>query len=85
MPHRYAGGMQIVVVTMPKALNEITAPTTLWIAAVPRDRAVAAVRAEVPVACLVELLERYLTPDQVAKLNLRPGQVREFSSIAPSA
>jgi hypothetical protein len=84
MPHRYAGGVQIVIVTMPKALNEPAARTAIWVAAVPRDQAVSAVKAEVPGGSHVELSDWHLTPGEVAKLKLRPGQVREFSSEGPS-
>ena len=56
MPHRYAaGGLQIVVVRMPKAADEAAAQTALWVAAVPRDKAVSAVTVEVPAGCHVEL------------------------------
>jgi hypothetical protein len=59
MPHRYTGGVQIVMVTMPKAPNQPDATTAIWLAAVPRERAIAAVRAEVPGAFLVELSDWY--------------------------
>lgn len=80
MPHRYAGGLQIVVVTMPKRANEPAARTAIWVAAVPRDQAVAAVKAEVPAGSHVELSDWYLTSDQAAKLELRPGQVTLLGS-----
>jgi hypothetical protein len=80
MPHRYAGGVNIVVVTMPRAPEDPSAPTAVWVAAVPRDEAVSAVKAEVPAICHVELSDWYLTQDQVAKLKLRPGQVMELGS-----
>jgi hypothetical protein len=80
MPHRYAAGVQIVIVTMANGPNGAAAQTSIWVAAVPRDRALSAVRAQIPAGCHVELSHWYLTQDQVAKLKLRPGEVREFKS-----
>jgi hypothetical protein len=80
MPHRYAAGVQIVIVTRMNGPNGAAAQTSIWVAAMPRDQAVSAVRAEVPAGCHVELSRWYLTQDQVAKLKLRPGEVKEFNS-----
>lgn len=49
-------------------------------AAVPRGEAAAAVQSKLPEGWSAELVERWLTREQVALLNLRPGDVREMTS-----
>ena len=53
--------------------------TALWVAAVSRDKAVEAVKAAVPADWLVELTSDHLTPQQAARVKMRPGDVCEFS------
>ena len=74
-----APGIQLVRVFMADGVGD--RPTVqLWVAAVPRGEAAAAVQAKLPEGWSAELVERWLTPEQVALLNLRPGDVREMTS-----
>lgn len=53
--------------------------TQLWAAAVPRSEAVTAVLAAVPEGWTAELIPRQLEPEQVERLKLEPGTVRQLS------
>ena len=74
-----AAGIQIVRVFMADGVGD--RPTVqFWVAAVPRDAAVAAVQSRLPKGWTAELADRWLTREEVARLNLRPGEVREMTS-----
>ena len=72
---------------MPVTLVRVLMPDTqqvgtikiIYVAAVPRDKAVAAVRQEIPPTWEAELLSLDLTDTQIAQLKLQPGQVSELS------
>jgi hypothetical protein len=50
-----------------------------YVAAVPKDQAVKAVRQEIPPTWRAQLLPLELTDSQIAQLKLQPGQVSELS------
>jgi hypothetical protein len=77
MANTLVGGIQVVVVLIPDATKNIL-KKQYWAAAVPREKAVAAVRKAVPMDWRTELSERHLTPQRLARLKLRPGDVREL-------
>ena len=79
MASTVAGGIQVVVVLTSDTIRG--APTKqLWVAAVPREEAVAAVLKVVPAGWSAELSDQHLSPERAARLKLRPGEVREFGS-----
>ena len=80
MVNQFIGGIQVLRVTIPPAHAGEMAAIALWVAAVPRDKAVEAVQAAVPVGWRVELTNDHLTPQQMMLVKLRPGGVCEFSS-----
>jgi hypothetical protein len=47
-----------------------------WVASVPVADMVAEVQKRIPPDAIAELSDRHLSPEQTAKLNLRPGDVR---------
>ncbi|UYW26650.1 hypothetical protein OKC48_26025 [Methylorubrum extorquens] len=71
-------GVHYVVVRHPEAEGRLS-PTRLWIAVLPREEAVEAVRRQAPEGWQVELAPEQPTLDQVAALNLRFGEVREIT------
>lgn len=71
--------VQIVRVLMTEWVED--RPTAqLWVAAFPRNEAVAAVQRMLPEGWIAELSNQHLTPEHVAHLELRPGEVREMTS-----
>lgn len=72
-------GIQVVRVFMAEGVGD--RPTVqFWVAAVPRDKAADAVQRVLPEGWTAKLHERRLAPKDVARLNLRPGEVREMTS-----
>jgi hypothetical protein len=51
----------------------------LWVAATPRKEAVNQVLNAIPEGWTAALLSNRLKPEEVAVLNLRPGEVRELT------
>jgi hypothetical protein len=80
MGNTLAGGVQIVRVLMPPLREGDPHVRVLWVAAVGRDEAVAAVKKVIPADCEAELTSEHLPPEEIARLKLRPGDVRELSS-----
>lgn len=80
MGNELIGGIQVVRVTIPPAHAGEPTTSVLWLAAVPREQAVEAVKGAVPAGWRVELTSDHLTPQQMARVRLRPGGVCEFSS-----
>ena len=78
MAQDLAGGIQVVRVIDPTNMVEGRPAKMLWAAAVARDKAVDAVLAAVPQGCAAELTDQHLPPDHVARLKLRPGDVRKL-------
>lgn len=74
-----ATGVHYVVVRHPEAGGRLS-PTRLWVAVLPRDKAVEAVRKQAPEGWQVELASNQPTRDQAAALNLRYGDVREVTA-----
>jgi hypothetical protein len=52
----------------------------LWVAAAKPDQAVTLVLCAIPVGWTATLAADSLTPEQEELLNLKPGEVREFTS-----
>ena len=52
----------------------------LWVAAAPRHEASAAVQRMLPDGWIAELSNLRLTPEHIARLELRPGEIREMTS-----
>lgn len=73
-----ADSIQVVAVTdTDRVVGNDEMPTIyLWAAALPRDQAVAAVLKAVPRGWYAKLTDRRLTQDQLARLRLRPGDVK---------
>jgi len=66
------GGIPIVVVSFPGVRGK-----QRWVAAVPLiNEMVAEVRKRIPADAIAELSDQRLSPEQVAKLNVRLGDVR---------
>ena len=74
------GGIQIVRVYMTDNGIGDKPATQLWVAAVPREQAVAAVKKVIPADWIAELTNQRLSAKHIASLKLRPGDVRELSS-----
>ena len=71
--------VQIVRVLMTEWVED--RPTVqLWVAAAPRNEAAATVQRMLPEGWIAELSNRCLTPEHIARLDLRPGEVREMTS-----
>jgi hypothetical protein len=75
----FAAGIQVVRVTDNTSVDGVPV-RHLWVAAVPRDEAAAAVQKRIPADWTAELTDRRLTPEHIARLKLRPGDVCELSS-----
>jgi hypothetical protein len=73
MGDEYAGDIYVVAVSKGGL-------TEYWAAAVPREKAVEAVRLQVPPDRLLFLTERRLTLRQVIELKMRPGSVRKLKA-----
>jgi hypothetical protein len=71
MAEPLVGGIPIVVVSFPGVRGK-----QRWVAAVPPTETIAEVRKRIPADANAELSNRQLSQEQVAKLNLRPGDVR---------
>lgn len=74
MGNAYAASVSVVAATK-------GGRTEFWAAATSRDAAVAAVQEQLPPGWIPSLTNRYLTPDQVAELNLRPNGVRKLNYV----
>jgi len=74
MGNTLAGGVQIVAATK-------GGKTVYWAAAVPREKAVEAVREVLAPGWAATLTDLHITPVQVAALKLRPNGVRELKSF----
>ena len=70
MAQTYVGGIQLVI-----ASKEGFRPQH-WAVAIPRDEALDFIQKQLP-GWNVKLSVQHLTPAQVAKLELRPGEARE--------
>jgi hypothetical protein len=68
-----------MTVTLVVVTASDTGGKQLWAAAVPLDQAVQAVLKRIPEGWTAELAEHRLTADQIATLNLQPGEATEFS------
>jgi hypothetical protein len=81
MDNDFPNGVHVVAVTdTDRVVRMDEIPTIyLWAAAVPQDEAVAAVRALVPKSWYATLTERRLTSQQIAKLGLRAGDIRQIT------
>ncbi len=77
MSNEHVAGIHIVRVTMADAPGE---PVQLWVAAVPRDQAAAAVQKAIPARWKAELTDQLVTKELAARVKLRPGDVAELSS-----
>jgi hypothetical protein len=64
----------LLVVTRPDGFGKL-----LWVAAVPQNRAIEAVLKHVAPGSGVEIADSKLNKRQIATLNLKPGEVIEFS------
>lgn len=71
MAEPLVGGIPIVVVSFPGVRGK-----QRWVAAVPLTETIAEVRKRIPADAKAELSNQQLSQEQVAKLNLRPGDVR---------
>jgi hypothetical protein len=80
MGNTQIGGIQIVRVTVPGLTVDGSPSFRLWVAAVPREQAVAAVEKVIPRGCKAALTDRHLTAEEASRFKLRPGDVREMSS-----
>ena len=72
-------GYQMVIVSMDGVVAGFT-PNQFWIAAVPREEAVAAVQKRIPAFWRAALSGQRLPPKLVGLLQLRPGEVRQLKS-----
>jgi hypothetical protein len=68
-----------MTVTLVVVTASDTGAKQLWAAAASPDQAVQAVLKQIPEGWTAELAEHRLSADQVATLNLKPGEVTEFS------
>jgi len=75
MAKTYAGGTNLVRVTTDDREHQ------LWVAATPRAEAVTCVLNAVPEGWTAALLTNRLTRQEVEALKLRPGEVREITSL----
>ena len=80
MSNTQIGGIQIVRVYMTNNGVSDKPTTQLWVAAVPREQAVAAIKKVIPADWIAELTNQRLSAENIASLKLRPGDVRELSS-----
>jgi hypothetical protein len=71
MAEPLVGGIPIVVVSFPGVRGK-----QRWVAAVPLIETIAEVRKRIPADANAELSNPELSQEQVAKLSLRPGDVR---------
>ena len=76
MNNEYVSGLHIVRVTMTDMPEQ---PFQLWIAAVPREEAVAAVLRRVKVGWTAELSNQRVTKEIAERVKLRPGDVSELT------
>jgi hypothetical protein len=77
MAKSLAGSIQLVDVTTDIFVNGV-AQKQLWVAAISRDLAVGLVLGAVPEGWTAILATTRLTPGEIAKLKMRPGDVREM-------
>lgn len=82
MSNTLIGAIQIVRVKMTDNLVGGRPTVALWVAATSRGDAVQAVKRKIPPHWDAELTDQHLTPQQVERLKLRPGDVSELSSAA---
>jgi hypothetical protein len=65
------GGTPIIVVSFPGVRGK-----QRWVAVVPQADMLAEVRRRIPADAVAELSNQYLSQEEAAKLNLKPGDVR---------
>jgi hypothetical protein len=80
MSETIPGGIHVVRVKMTDHVVGGIPAIQLWVAAVPREEAVAAVQRAIPADWTAELTTHQLAPDHVARLKLCRGDVRVLSS-----
>jgi len=80
MKDQLALGVPVVRVTATDNVVNDVAAFQLWAAAVPREEAVATVMQKLPPNWTAELTDQRLTQEQVRRLNMKLGSVRELSS-----
>ena len=83
MTNTYVGAVHLVRVLIPNGARPPTA--ALWVAAVARDQAVAAVQKKIPSNWAAEPTDSHLSQVEVEGLKLRPGEVREYKSSPSNA
>jgi glycosyltransferase A (GT-A) superfamily protein (DUF2064 family) len=84
MANSFAGGIQLVDVTTDIFSNGV-AKKQLWAAAISRELAVGLVLGAVPEGWSAILATTRLTPDEMAKLKMSPGDVREMRGRSETA
>jgi hypothetical protein len=80
MTKSLADSIQLVVVTTDNFVNGV-AKKQLWAAAVSRDLAVGLVLGAVPEGWTAILATARLTPDEIGKLKMKSGDVREMRGL----
>jgi hypothetical protein len=74
MGNSYVAGISVVIATKDGRTN-------YWAAAVPRDKAIAAVQQKLPPGWTAALTSHHLTARKVEALNMRPNSVHELGAI----
>jgi hypothetical protein len=77
MAIEYVSGVYLVRVAV---LGNPEKPSQLWIAAVPKEQAVEAVRKRLPPGCTAELSEQRVTKALAELMQLQTGEVCELSA-----
>jgi hypothetical protein len=72
--------VQLIVASAVDATG-VSTSSHLWIAAVPRAKALKAVLRATPVGSCVELRPDHLTPERLAELKMRDRDVRDLGAI----
>ena len=65
------GDIPVIVVSFPGVRGK-----QRWVAVVPQADMLAEVRRRIPADAIAEFSDKHLSPEQAAKLNLTPGDVR---------
>ena len=82
MSEKIASGIYVVRVTRINNAGGGALPFQLWAAAVPREEAVKEVMRQINnTEWTAELTDKSLTTEQVRTLNMKPGSVREITSL----
>jgi hypothetical protein len=82
MGESFGGGIQLVEVTTDDLVRGV-AKKQLWAAAAGPRQALVLVLAQVPDGWSVTLTDGQLKPEELAVLNMQPGDVRELTGRAP--